>query len=101
MFDQRFEIINSEGPILALGLKEEDSSLFLEGTYNRHSIICRTNRSILKLYFNNKLRTRELFEVKMDGDYFLRIGKRIHRRKYSEQFQFDVLNHIECGEQYF
>ena len=100
------DIINSEGYILRIMKKKNveigETSLYLEGTYQGvNKIYCKTNKRLLELYFQNQIQTKDLFEVRMDEPYFIRVKERIRRVRYSERFRREVLSSIECGDQFF
>jgi hypothetical protein len=98
------DILNSEGPLLKCVQKQasapNEHSLFLEGTYgiqNDNKIYCKTNKHILKLYFDNRVQAKDMFLVRMDEPYFIREKSRIRRIHFRESIDTEIISTIQCG----
>ena len=101
-----YALLWSEGEILIVVEPDERKNPqpgipYLRGMCNqgRHYIYTKTNYQLMKLYFQGRLTTKELFLARCDEPYFLQVGgeDEVTSHNYSDEFNQTYIETIECG----
>ena len=101
------DILNSEGPTLHLVRRMDsgslENSLYIESTCSKkpRRVLCKTTPEILALYFEGRLRTKDLFIVRSDEKYYIKRGSDYSMSSYCIAFREDYIEDLTCGNLYY
>lgn len=99
-------LLYSEGEILKIVQQDDPENpqnvtpyLRVICNHGNHYIYVKTNFELMKLYFQGRLTTKELFLTRCDEPYFLQIrgSDKITRHNFSDDFNEIYIETIECG----
>jgi hypothetical protein len=101
------DILNSEGPILRL-LEKTDAepdqhNLYVEGLLKEGDgrILCRISPETVRLYLNGRLRTKELFLVRSDEEFFTGKGNAKRSVRFGERLRERINEDLACGNYFY
>jgi len=106
------DLINSDGFLLRLvertDIQNNQNNLYIEGRRDdegRLTILCQINPETLLLYFNGRLRTKELFLIRCDEQYIIithleNRKKDIQLVRYNDHVM-ETLENLSCGNSYY
>ncbi|MBF0202589.1 MAG: hypothetical protein HQK66_15045 [Desulfamplus sp.] len=103
-FEKVYELINSEGAILALVEESEsDGQLYIQGLClnNNTKIYTKVTDSALKLYLLGRITLRELFSLRGDDAYLLVKANKLEMVYIEDEENSKIMNSIECGNAFY
>ncbi len=103
-FKKVYELINSEGTILAL-VEESGSEgqLYIQGLClnNNTKIYTKVTDSALRLYLLGKITLRELFSLRGDEAYILSKADKLEKVYINDEEDSKIMNSIVCGTEFY
>jgi len=103
-FEQVYELINSEGTVLALVEESANNGhLYLQGLClkGNRKIYTKVTDSALRLYLLGRITLRELFALRGDEAYLLSTGDAFEEVYIEDEQSSKIMDTLKCGDEFY